>query len=681
MNLKNEKMKKIYLLLSGLLIMALQAFATDITVGTPGGNGGVEVSGTWATGSTVTVYDHIIVPVGSTLTIEEGVNVLIADTSLKIEMIVLGNLYSKGTEANPVNITVKGSLIPSSVPSTRPFPAFWGGIICDTTCTELLMLYTNIKYYGAATTNSSPSVLLDLYKAAAGQTEPYLNFRNHNTGKLVVEHCTFSNGLDDGIYIEGGNVIFAYNTTYQNGSTSGDATNLKAGTIADLCYNLYYSPNTNAFKLSNTGSRTPQCNAVVYNNTIVNAGWRRPTVKGGSIWYESAVIAKTYNTLQINNRFGIKSDGAADTASRADYNFYYGYGQTCVNNFNSSTKGIYTAGAHDIAGTVAGSNDPLLVNYPLNTDTLNSEFDTEWDFHLQTGSPAIGAGTTNFTRHFGTTGITIDGVTYTSPAPSTTIGAFDYISVTSVSVSPKTLNILLTNTASVTATVAPLDASNSSLKWTSSDPSIATVDETGVVTALKIGTTKVYVNTVDGNYSDTCKVTVTAQAVAVTSVSVSPKTLSLQVSDSSTVVATVSPEDATNLSVTWSSTDEGIATVSAKGVVKAVSAGTTNIIVKTEDGSFLDTCVVTVKGSSSTITVTENQIEVYPNPASNNLYISDVQNIASVSIFDITGHLTLSKSNDFSTIDISLLNNGIYLLKINTKNGDTVARKIVKVKD
>jgi hypothetical protein len=503
-------MKKTILLFTGIcLFLSSSLIAGDITIGVPGGSGGVEVKGTWAQGSTVIVYDHMIIPAGESLTIEDGVNVQIADTTIKIELIVLGNFYCKGTEANPINISVKSDLIPANVATTNPFPGLWGGIICDTTCNEFLMLHTTMRYYGAATTNNSPSVLLQLYKNAAGQTEPFVNFRNHNTGKLVVEHCTFSNGMDDGIYIEGGNVIFAYNTVYQNGSTGGDATNLKAGTIADLCYNLYYSPNTNAFKLSNSGSRSPQCKAIVYNNTIVNAGWRRPTVKGGSVWYEAGVIGKTYNTLFINNRFGIKTDGKADTASRADYNYFYGYGQNVVNNF-TATKGLYANGAHDVLGTTAGDKDPLLINYPLATDTMNSKYDPDWNFKLKSNSPAVGAGTINFARNFGTTGITIDGITYTSPEPSAIIGAFGAsVAVEGISVSDAEVTLMVNETKNLTATVLPEHADTLSYGWTSSDPSIASVDENGVITALAGGSAKVYATTTNGNFSDTCFVTVT----------------------------------------------------------------------------------------------------------------------------------------------------------------------------
>jgi hypothetical protein len=505
--------KTILLYVSIFLLSVFSAHADDITIGTQGvSQGYVPVSGTWTKGSTVTVYDHMVIPVGSTLTIEEGVNVVIADTTLKIEMICLGNFYCMGTEQNPVSISVRSDLVPATVATTNPFPGLWGSIVCDTTCTEFLMLYTSIKYYGAATTNNSPSVMLNLYKDAAGQTEPYINYRDHNGGKLVVEHCTFSNGMDDGIYIEGGNVIYAYNTLYQNGFTGGDATNLKAGTIADLGYNFYYSPNTNAFKLSNSGGRSPQCNAVVYNNTIVNAGWRRPTVKGGSIWYEAGVVAASYNNLLINNRFGIKTDGAADPASAADYNYYYGYGKNVVTNFTSA-KGLFAAGPHDIRGASAGDKNPMVVNYPLTTDTLNSKYDPTWDFRLLPNSSAIGNGTTNFTRHFGTTatGLTIQGVTYTSPDPSTTIGAFRaIIPVTGVDVSSKTLTINVGESKAITATIAPANADTLTYAWTSTNPSIATVDQNGQITGIKKGTVKIYVKTTDREFTDTCLVTITS---------------------------------------------------------------------------------------------------------------------------------------------------------------------------
>jgi hypothetical protein len=65
----------------------------------------------------------------------------------------------------------------------------------------------------------------------------------------------------------------------------------------------------------------------------------------------------------------------------------------------------------------------MLVNYPLSASTSNADYNTAWDFHLQSGSPALTKGKTNFTRNYAA-GIIVNGVNYTSPAPSAFVGAY-----------------------------------------------------------------------------------------------------------------------------------------------------------------------------------------------------------------------------------------------------------------
>jgi len=378
---------------------------------------GGEVSGVWEKGSTITLNGHISIPVGKTLVIEEGVTVLMSDTVIGQEILVYGNLYCKGTAENPITFTV-----PENLRRAGNFPRIWGGIICAPSCKELLMLYTHMEYTGYVTTETSPSVIAGLFKGEAGEGVPAVNFRNEVDGKIVIQHCTFNNLGEDGFYLEGGKYIISHNTFYTTGETGGDAINLKSGSIADVCFNLVYSPNTNALKLSNSGDRVPQCEPVCYNNTIVNCGWRRPTPKGGGIWLEDGVNALIYNNLLVNCRFGVKND-EADERCISDYNYFYGYSQECVDNFQLGVD-LVIQGEHDIAGTAAGSNDPKLVNFPLNNVQTNSTFNTSWDFHLMAGSPALTGANTAFNRHFSSAGITIDGVDYKSPAPAVHYGAF-----------------------------------------------------------------------------------------------------------------------------------------------------------------------------------------------------------------------------------------------------------------
>ena len=86
----------------------------------------------------------------------------------------------------------------------------------------------------------------------------------------------------------------------------------------------------------------------------------------------------------------------------------------------------------------------------------------------------------------------------------------------------------------------------------------------------------------------------TTQTVNVTAVSLAPSTLSLAAEGTAQLVPTVLPANATNKAVTYGSSDEAVATVSATGLVTAVASGTATITVTTSDGGFTDTCSVTV---------------------------------------------------------------------------------------
>jgi hypothetical protein len=409
-----------------VLTVAALAFAgcqkanKDVDTTPQNGSAIGEVSGVWAKGSVHEIKGDIIIPEGKILTIEEGVTVLM-DATAKPEIVVKGNLYSLGTDANPVKFTV------SDVYKTdaNKFGKLWGGILAAPSCAELVLDHTILEYGGATTSDASTSVKMGLYKAVAGENLPALWFSNVN-GKLIVQNSIIRNFQEDCTYIEGGKVIFSNNIFYTTGVTGGEAMNFKSGCLADLAYNLVYSCNTNAFKLSNSGDRNPQAYIIAYNNTMVNTGWRRPTAKGGSVWLEATVRADLYNNLFANTRYGIKRDPKKleDSRSKNDNNWYYGFDQTTVNQFQVGSNDIVAGGANDVRGTKAGDNDPKFVNYPLSNSEVSPDFDTAWDFHLQGNSPALTKGTTNFTRNHKAGITTANGITYTSPEPSTFVGAY-----------------------------------------------------------------------------------------------------------------------------------------------------------------------------------------------------------------------------------------------------------------
>lgn len=173
------------------------------------------------------------------------------------------------------------------------------------------------------------------------------------------------------------------------------------------------------------------------------------------------------------------------------------------------------------------------------------------------------------------------------------------VAVTGVTLNKSSLTLKVGEEGALVATVAPENATNKSVTWTSSDTDVATVSG-GVVRALAAGSATITVTTAEGGFSATCVVTVRAATVAVTGVTLDKTTATLKLgeSESVTLTATVAPENATNKDVTWASSNTAVATVSG-GVVTAVAAGEVTITVTTADGSKTATCVVTVEAANA----------------------------------------------------------------------------------
>jgi uncharacterized protein (TIGR02145 family) len=165
------------------------------------------------------------------------------------------------------------------------------------------------------------------------------------------------------------------------------------------------------------------------------------------------------------------------------------------------------------------------------------------------------------------------------------------VNVTDVSLNKSTLQMTVGDVEQLTATVFPTDADDKSVTWNSNNPSVATVDNNGNVTAVSAGEAIITVTSNDVGKSATCKVTVSFK---VTCVSLNKTSLSLEVGNVEQLMATVSPSNATNKSVTWNSNNPSVASVDNNGNVTAVTIGTATITVTTQDGGKTEICNVTV---------------------------------------------------------------------------------------
>ncbi|MEK4105888.1 Ig-like domain-containing protein [Paenibacillus sp. FSL R10-2791] len=201
---------------------------------------------------------------------------------------------------------------------------------------------------------------------------------------------------------------------------------------------------------------------------------------------------------------------------------------------------------------------------------------------------------------FGTSVISVkvsDGALSNTYTFNVTVNNTGDVIVTGVTLDKPTLSLTEGEAGdTLSAVIAPADATNKTVNWSSSDETVATVVN-GVVTPVGVGTAIITVTTTDGSYTASSVVNVSAPippVVNVTGVKLDQETLDLTAGEADGLLkATIEPANATDKDVIWSSSDETVATV-VNGVVTPVGEGTAVITVTTKDGSFTASSVVNV---------------------------------------------------------------------------------------
>ncbi len=168
------------------------------------------------------------------------------------------------------------------------------------------------------------------------------------------------------------------------------------------------------------------------------------------------------------------------------------------------------------------------------------------------------------------------------------------IAVTGISLDKSSITITRGKTKQLTALVLPSDAANKNIAWSSSDTGIATVDNNGLVTAKATGTVTITATTEDGSFKAACAVSVVSKSISASSLELSEKAFTLKVQGSRQLVATITPSNATETDLLWSSDKPSVATVGPDGLVTAKGEGTATITATTEDRLMEATCTVTV---------------------------------------------------------------------------------------
>ena len=192
--------------------------------------------------------------------------------------------------------------------------------------------------------------------------------------------------------------------------------------------------------------------------------------------------------------------------------------------------------------------------------------------------------------------VSFSGVTVTVGGGSG--GSSTPIYPTSISLTAAVNSISIGATTQLTVGYTPSDTNVKNVTYSSSSADIATVSNTGLVTGIAQGSATITATAEASSGTVSATTTITVTPIAVTSVSLSSNSETIKVGKTVTLIPTISPSNATNKNVTWSSSNTGIATVS-EGTVTGVAAGTATITVTTVSGSKTATCTVVVQEASA----------------------------------------------------------------------------------
>jgi hypothetical protein len=335
------------------------------------------IKGTLLAGSTYTVTGDVTVKTGDTLAAQPGVTVIVKNNS---QINIKGVLQLLGSQASPVFFN-----------SDKNAAGTWGGFQCDT-AQAVTIKWTHIDNTGG------------LDPAASPRKTVFVNYPIN----VDIEDSWLSGGEDDIIRIQGGaKVTILRNTFTSNGSTDGECVNLKSGVTGVVAYNVIFGQAGSAIKLETSATApNPQTAVDVYNNTAVSCGWRRGAGEPGrGVSVGLNAKGNIYNNIIVNCYQGLEIFPDADQANtKYGNNLYY----SSVDGFLDNTvtpavsvniranffpnDGTAKATASDIISTGISNNNPMFKAFDATiVGTATGQANSN-DYHLQSGSPALGKG-------------------------------------------------------------------------------------------------------------------------------------------------------------------------------------------------------------------------------------------------------------------------------------------------
>ena len=340
------------------------------------------------------------------------------------------------------------------------------------------------------------------------------------------------------------NYEFLYNKFVVNINTENTTLNIVKGKSYNIFYDVSFNSTTHpdfsvSFSSTNDNIASVDSNGKITANNI------------GSV----KVYVNVGNQYKVINLNVVESGVTSISLNKTNYTF---------NSLNSYCK---------LTPTFNSSLDNNIVKWTSSNEDIAKVDSNGYIIPQGNGTATITATTTDGTNLSAKCNITVD------------------IKATGISFS--TTEYTITNIAqnpAFTPTITPSNAANKNVTWTSSNESVATVSTTGVIKAVGNGTCKITATTTDGtNLSASVNITVDMKVTGI-SFSITDYTIT-NIGQTPVFTPTITPSNAANKKVLWTSSDKSIATVSSTGVIKAVSNGTCKIIATTTDGTNLSASV------------------------------------------------------------------------------------------
>jgi gliding motility-associated-like protein len=339
------------------------------------------------------------------------------------------------------------------------------------------------------------------------------------------------------------------------------------------------------------GDATISSNSQVLSTTTTGYGWMQgtsmacPHVSGVAALVLSHFGSETYTPAMLRDRLILSANPLPDD------NFPYLEGKMGTGLIDASK-----AVAPFIHAT--GVNlPPIAEGYVNRATTIAATLipDNATDYRITWSSSHPAVATIDATKGIitgvsaGTT--TITATTNDGGHTATSILTVVPVHVERISVSPKIAQMIAGDQQQLSTIIYPTDAANKDVVWSSINPTVASVSQEGVVTAMSNGSTTITVTTVDGGFSDSSIVYV---RTPVSGVRVDPNDVRILVGDTMTLIPLILPDGAES-SVSWKSSNSGVVTVNnTTGKIKGVKSGEAKISVTTDEGGFTVSCKVSV---------------------------------------------------------------------------------------